>query len=46
MQDLAIVSHGTEGVGFAHVYGAFNLAYGVGNASKCHMSRVNSSPRC
>jgi hypothetical protein len=34
MHDLAMVSHGMEGVGFAHVYGAFNLAYGVGNASE------------
>jgi hypothetical protein len=32
MADLAAVGHGMDGVGFARVYGAFNLAYGLGNA--------------
>ncbi|RDB29583.1 putative MFS-type transporter C18.02 [Hypsizygus marmoreus] len=30
--ELAAVSRGIEGVGYAHVYGAFNLAYGIGSA--------------
>ncbi|KAL4265134.1 Major Facilitator Superfamily Vesicular Transporter [Pleurotus pulmonarius] len=30
--ELAAVSRGIRGVGFAHVYGAFNVAYGVGSA--------------
>ncbi|KII94400.1 hypothetical protein PLICRDRAFT_154030 [Plicaturopsis crispa FD-325 SS-3] len=30
--ELAAVSRSIEGVGYAHVYGAFNLAYGIGNA--------------
>jgi MFS transporter, DHA1 family, solute carrier family 18 (vesicular amine transporter), member 1/2 len=44
MADLAAVGHGMDGVGFAHVYGAFNLAYGLGNAREyipvipCHFS--------
>jgi hypothetical protein len=32
MADLAAVGHSMN-VGFAHIYGAFNLAFGVGNAS-------------
>ncbi|KAF9015431.1 MFS general substrate transporter [Cyathus striatus] len=30
--ELAATSRQIEGVGYAHVYGAFNLAYGIGNA--------------
>lgn len=30
--ELAVLSRGIEGVGYAHVYGAFNIAYGVGSA--------------
>ncbi|KAI0072812.1 MFS general substrate transporter [Panus rudis PR-1116 ss-1] len=30
--ELAAVSRHYEGVGYAHVYGAFNLSYGVGSA--------------
>lgn len=30
--ELSTVSRGIKGVGFAHVYGAFNVAYGVGSA--------------
>lgn len=30
--ELASVSQSIEGVGYAHVYGAFNIAYGVGSA--------------
>ncbi|KAF8060998.1 MFS general substrate transporter [Lyophyllum atratum] len=30
--ELASVSRDIEGVGYAHVYGAFNIAYGVGSA--------------
>ncbi|GLB36542.1 putative MFS general substrate transporter [Lyophyllum shimeji] len=30
--ELAAVSQSIEGVGYAHVYGAFNVAYGVGSA--------------
>ncbi|KAL1744710.1 major facilitator superfamily domain-containing protein [Schizophyllum fasciatum] len=30
--ELATVSRDLEGVGYAHVYGAFNLAYGTGSA--------------
>ncbi|KAG6837915.1 hypothetical protein H0H93_013068 [Arthromyces matolae] len=29
--ELAHVSHNIEGVGYAHIYGGFNLAYGVGS---------------
>ncbi|KAF9498196.1 hypothetical protein BDN71DRAFT_1429081 [Pleurotus eryngii] len=29
--ELSAVSRGIRGVGFAHVYGAFNVAYGVGS---------------
>jgi DHA1 family solute carrier family 18 vesicular amine transporter 1/2 len=31
MADLAAVGHSMD-IGFAHVYGVFNLAYGLGNA--------------
>ncbi|KAG6891111.1 hypothetical protein C0995_014201 [Termitomyces sp. Mi166 len=30
--ELAHVSQGIDGVGYAHVYGVFNIAYGVGSA--------------
>ncbi|KAJ7480161.1 MFS general substrate transporter [Mycena galericulata] len=30
MAELAAVSRGIEGVGYGHVYGAFNLVYGIG----------------
>ncbi|KAL6300266.1 major facilitator superfamily domain-containing protein [Sparassis latifolia] len=30
--ELAAVTRGLDGVGYAHVYGAFNLAYGIGSA--------------
>ncbi|KAJ7139595.1 major facilitator superfamily domain-containing protein [Mycena epipterygia] len=30
MAELAAVARGIEGVGYGHVYGAFNLVYGVG----------------
>ncbi|KAI0078476.1 MFS general substrate transporter [Panus rudis PR-1116 ss-1] len=30
--ELAAVSRFYEGIGYAHVYGAFNLAYGIGSA--------------
>ncbi|KAH7914452.1 major facilitator superfamily domain-containing protein [Hygrophoropsis aurantiaca] len=30
--ELAAVSRNIEGVGYAHVYGAFNLAFGIGTA--------------
>jgi len=30
--ELAAVARNNEGIGYAHTYGAFNLAYGVGNA--------------
>ncbi|KAI6005059.1 MFS general substrate transporter [Pisolithus orientalis] len=30
--ELAAVSRNMEGVGYAHVYGAFNLAFGIGTA--------------
>ncbi|PPR05780.1 hypothetical protein CVT24_006843, partial [Panaeolus cyanescens] len=30
--ELADVANGIEGVGYAHVYGAYNFAYGVGTA--------------
>ncbi|KAL0069388.1 hypothetical protein AAF712_003411 [Marasmius tenuissimus] len=32
--ELARESKGMDGVGYAHVSGAFNLAYGIGNAGK------------
>ncbi|KAJ6604148.1 major facilitator superfamily domain-containing protein [Mycena vulgaris] len=32
MAELAAVSRGIEGVGYGHVYGAFNLVYGIGTA--------------
>jgi DHA1 family solute carrier family 18 vesicular amine transporter 1/2 len=32
MSELAAVSRTIDGVGYAHVYGAFNLIYGVGSA--------------
>lgn len=32
MTELAAVSRSIEGVGYAHVYGAFNLAYGIGTS--------------
>ncbi|KAJ7151523.1 MFS general substrate transporter [Mycena filopes] len=32
MAELAGVSRGIEGVGYGHVYGAFNLVYGIGTA--------------
>ncbi|KAG8220121.1 major facilitator superfamily domain-containing protein [Butyriboletus roseoflavus] len=30
--ELATVARGMQGVGYAHVYGAFNLAFGIGTA--------------
>ncbi|KDR85264.1 hypothetical protein GALMADRAFT_52881 [Galerina marginata CBS 339.88] len=36
--ELATVSRGLEGVGYAHVYGAFNLVYGIGNSGDCSLS--------
>ncbi|KAI0935830.1 hypothetical protein AcW1_000241 [Taiwanofungus camphoratus] len=30
--ELAVVTRGLDGVGYGHVYGAFNLAYGLGSA--------------
>lgn len=30
--ELAAVSRGMQGVGYAHVYGAFNIAFGIGTA--------------
>ncbi|KAJ7022040.1 MFS general substrate transporter [Mycena alexandri] len=32
MAELAAVSRGIDGVGYGHVYGAFNLVYGIGTA--------------
>jgi DHA1 family solute carrier family 18 vesicular amine transporter 1/2 len=32
MTDLAAVAQGMDGIGFAHVYAMFNIAYGLGNA--------------
>ncbi|KAJ7124834.1 MFS general substrate transporter [Mycena crocata] len=32
MAELAAVSRGIDGVGYGHVYGAFNLVYGIGSA--------------
>ncbi|KAJ7604899.1 MFS general substrate transporter [Mycena polygramma] len=32
MAELANVSRGMEGVGYGHVYGAFNLVYGIGTS--------------
>lgn len=32
--ELAIISRRLDGVGYAHVYGAFNLSYGIGSGSK------------
>lgn len=32
--ELAAVTRELPGVGYSHVYGAFNLAYGIGSASK------------
>ncbi|KAI0047288.1 MFS general substrate transporter [Auriscalpium vulgare] len=32
MAELAAVGRSLEGVGYAHIYGAFNLAFGVGSA--------------
>ena len=32
--ELAAVARGIEGVGYAHVYGAFNAAFGAGSTSK------------
>ncbi|KAF7967037.1 hypothetical protein HWV62_35996 [Athelia sp. TMB] len=32
--ELAAVSRDIKGVGYAHVYGAFNLAYGIGTAGR------------
>ncbi|KAJ6519322.1 major facilitator superfamily domain-containing protein [Mycena sanguinolenta] len=32
MAELAAVSRATEGVGYGHVYGCFNLVYGIGTA--------------
>ncbi|KAJ6569655.1 MFS general substrate transporter [Mycena capillaripes] len=32
MAELAGVSRGIEGVGYGHVYGAFNLVYGIGTS--------------
>ncbi|TFK76705.1 MFS general substrate transporter [Pluteus cervinus] len=32
MVELAAVSREVEGIGFAHVYGAFNLVYGIGTS--------------
>lgn len=32
MSELATVSRSIEGVGYAHVYGAFNFIYGIGSA--------------
>ncbi|KAJ7275547.1 major facilitator superfamily domain-containing protein [Mycena haematopus] len=33
MAELAAVSRATEGVGYGHVYGSFNLVYGIGTAA-------------
>ena len=32
--ELAAVSRHSEGIGYAHVFGAFNLAYGAGSTSE------------
>ena len=32
MSELASVARGIPGLGYAHVYGAFNLIYGIGSA--------------
>ncbi|KAI4522902.1 MFS general substrate transporter [Schizophyllum commune Loenen D] len=37
--ELAAVARDIEGVGYAHVYGAFNLAYGVGSSMYDHLTR-------
>ncbi|KAJ7226014.1 MFS general substrate transporter [Mycena pura] len=43
MVELASVSRNIEGVGYGHVYGAFNLVYGIGmNYFIFHSARTNA----
>ncbi|KZV61838.1 MFS general substrate transporter [Peniophora sp. CONT] len=39
MSELAAVARGIPGLGYAHVYGAFNLIFGVGSAMYKHLSQ-------